>query len=258
MITIDRVLSREVPAEWLRDLRAISPVSPAHSYLNFRWYPARKIDRKTETAVDTGRWLLDQWMPRPFIHPDMVRMLEDRPPRLLPDSQRHGRELFVSDFRHEMYRQHKVLVKRWWVLQGDQGGHPAEYTDREVKIRKAIGLPIEPPRIGSLPYAPFDNRVVRQILRYDRLLRYGQDIDRLKASASNEATKREEADAEEQFRRDYVAWLKEDLRESTAFLTDYSRKTEADMTLRPATKAEENAAARLEDEFIATGLVPAA
>ena len=257
MIKIDRVLSREVPTEWLRDLRAISPVSRFHSWLDFRWLPARKVHPSGE-VVDRGRWCLYEWIPRRGIPADMVRMLSDRPPRLLPKGQQAGRSLFVDDYAHEMYRTHQCWVRPFWAIQGSDGGHPVEYNDLETEWRKLAGLPTVAPKIGALPYADFDNRVIQNVLMHDRLVRAGLDLDALTKMSTNDALKREAEEGQRALRAQYVGWLKGELAASTDFLTDYSRKTEADRTLRPATKQEENAAARLEDEFIATGLVPAA
>lgn len=257
IVRVERELTQEVPAEWRARLRAISPVSPVHSWLDFRWLPARKV-HQTGAAEDRGRWVLYQWIPRAGIPAGIVAMLEDRPPRLLPQGQRIGREFLIDEYAHEHYRLHRVWVRPFWVIQGTQGGHPLSYTDREQEIRRAMGQPTEPPRIGALPYAPFDERVVRQVVARDRLRQVDGDLDRFRRQATPEAVQRELAEAELAFRAQYLAWMEEELAPSTAFLTDFSRTKAAEQTFRPATRAEENAAARLKDEYIATGLVPAA
>jgi hypothetical protein len=241
------VLARPLPAEWERRLRQISPKTRQLSYLAFRWYAKEE------------RWVLYECVPRECIWRgnDIVRMLEDRPPRLLPKEQRLGRMFFVSEYTHEMYRLHKVWARPVWVIQGKDGGHPVEFIDAEQQLLRLRGLPTEPPPIGALEYAPFDERVVERIASRDRLIALGNNLDRLKRTASNEVLKAEAVASQRQFRAEYLKWMEDMMSPQSDFLTWYTRKTEADMTLRKATRREMSAASRLKDEFIETGLVPA-
>jgi hypothetical protein len=61
----------------------------------------------------------------------------------------------------------RVFPRYHWVIQGDMGGHPFMITDEEQALRSLQGLPADVPSAGDLPYAPFDQRVVDALSRYD-------------------------------------------------------------------------------------------
>lgn len=250
-----RAYTREVPPEWERALRAISPKSTAQSYLMFKWEHVQ--GRVKGNWVDRSRWVLYECQPAWAIHPELRRMLEDTPPRLLPLDRQRGRRMFVDDWAHEYYRVHRVFARPFWVLQGQQGGTPAGYTDREQAILKALGEPTDPPPVGSLSYCGFDWRVAEQILMRDQLLKNGMSIDAIAdAKQIGIRTTRDLAEAEQEHRRLFIEWFKGTIAPSADFLTWFTRKTEADMVLRKRTDAEARAAGRFEDSYIETGLMP--
>lgn len=249
------VRSRETPAEWERALREISPITNVSSHLIFKWEFV--VGKVKGTWVDRSRWVLYEVQPEWAIPPELRRMLRDTPPRLLPEGRAHARRMFVDDWSHEFYRQHHGFARPFWVIQGRSGGVPAGFSYREQSILKALGEPTDPPPVGALPYAPFDGRVVAQILYRDRLL---QNDMRLEAIADERKlafeAHAEVAEGERRFRREFVDWYKGTLAPNADFLTWYTRRTEADMALRKGTRAENRAAADFEDIYVDTGHLP--
>jgi hypothetical protein len=70
----------------------------------------------------------------------------------------------------EIHRETGLYATRWWVIQGDSGGHRYRWGQDEpqVTIAQVKKLPTRPPYAGDLPYAPFDERVVQQIRKERR------------------------------------------------------------------------------------------
>lgn len=76
----------------------------------------------------------------------------------------------VSLMQWELYRETNCWGRRWWIIQGDNGGHrlswgPIERGFWQAKHGDAVQLPAP----GSLAYAPYDNRVKEQVIRADRM-----------------------------------------------------------------------------------------
>lgn len=246
------VRSREVPPEWERALREVSPITGSSSYLMFKWeFVVGKVKGRW---MDRSRWVLYECQPAWAIPTGLRRMLEDAPPRLLPEGRAHARRMFVDDWAHEYYREHRVFARPFWVIQGRAGGVPAGYTDREQELLKAMGEPTDPAPVGALPYAEFDGRVIAQILQRDRLLQHGMRLDSIvdaKHISFNLA--QEYAASERRHREAFVSWFKDTLAPSADFLTWYTRRTEADRQFRKASRAENRAALDFEARYTETG-----
>ena len=233
-----------VPADWIHRLRLISPVSDNVAWLTFGWLDWAK------------RWMVYECIPERLIPPDKAVQLGGTPYWEMPKSLQMGRRRMVSAYQWEMYRRHRVWARPFWCLQGEEGGTPAKYSELEVAILKAMGEPTDPPEGGSLPFAPFDNRAEAQLRARDRVWRMGLSLERLRMMGDSEQLKRETAEAEEQFRRTFLKWWKGVMEPGADFLAWYTRKTEADMVMRKANRAEVDAAAQLEDSYIQHGVVP--
>ena len=119
---------------------------------------------------------------------ELLTALEGPPPHTLhPDA----RCPYVSDVQHEMYRQWRVYARPFWAIQGTTGGHQVRFSPWQQNVLLAKGLPHEPPTIGALPFAPFDERVVHHLEHLNRLHQLDDSLERLARSATKEA-----ADAE--------------------------------------------------------------
>lgn len=250
--------TREVPAEWETALRAISPISRVVPWLALRWFPCRRaVDG---IITDCGRWLLSECVPEEVIpenERDILQYLSGPMPSNLPLGIRRNREAFCNDYQVQMYRTHRVWARELWIIQGEQGGHATDYDPTEREIRRIHGLSEDPPAVGDLPYAPFDQRVVQQMLRRNRLIRFKMSVDELRRQGVAEVTREMEAGMREA-REEFVKFITEQSRATADLVTWYSGKSDHRDELPQATPQEQAAAARFADEFIDTGSVPTA
>lgn len=236
---------RPVPVEWETRLRDISPIVDQTSHLRFRWRPKMQDDFHDvwELYACTPVALLDDFR----VH-QLTQHWSDLPP-----SQQMGRKQCVTEYQHYMFRTHRVEARRFWVLQGPNGGTPAVYSRREARLLKAIGVPDDPPPLGFLAYAPFDERAVRAILQRDKLVQAGGDLDRMERARSADALRSEDDDTEKDFRRAFLGWWFDMCLPMSDFMQTYLRTTESERTLRKATRQENDALAQWKDHFIETG-----
>src|SRR5262245_11031536 len=256
-IRIVAEMTREPPREWVEELRRVSPKTTAHSYLDFKWEFV--LGKVKGVWRDRSRWVLYQMQPAWAIPVGIRRMLEDAPPRMMPEGRAYARRVFVDDYAHEMYRTQRVYPRPFWVIQGPNGGVPAGYTEQEAELLHVMGERTTPPPVGFLPYAEFDSRVIQQILMRDKLLAAGMDAEMIADEDKIiSAHRKEVSEATWQFRRAFIDWFTGTMAEGADFLTWYTRRSEADRTLRRATKGEMIAAMELEETFLTTGDVPVA
>ena len=243
------LLAKPVPKEWEDRLRAMSPKTDTHSWLLLTWMAK-------PGHPNTGRWVLYECVPANLVPTEMVTRLSGAPYWEIPKEERPGREALVSPHQWLLWRQHQVWARPFWILQGNDGGTPMAYSELEQKYLKMAGQPTVAPALGALPYAPFDSRVERAILRRDRLVKAGGSIANLRRAATSEEMKRETEEAEKQYRKAFLQWWGDRLKPQSEFLEWYTRRTEADRTLTRQTRAEFYAAQQLEDEYVETGLIP--
>lgn len=154
---------RDTPPEWEIRLREVSPISEEHSWLAIRWY------------AEAERWVLYECVPNQFINQGIRAELEGAHPDTLEQWAR-----IVSPYQWEMYRKHRVHARPCWVIQGSKGGHKVEFDPADQELCRAVGLPTEPAAPGALPYAPFDERVVQQIVNMSKLVRAKNDLAEFK------------------------------------------------------------------------------
>jgi hypothetical protein len=62
----------------------------------------------------------------------------------------------------------ECLALPYWVIQGSHGGHKHRYSQVEQQWQRMVGHQDTPPDPGSLPYAEFDQRVVRKLRSHNR------------------------------------------------------------------------------------------
>lgn len=249
--SIVRHWTLEVPEEWERALREYSPVSRVVPWLALRWFPLRK------KAV--GRWVLSECVAEELIAEkdrDIVTILQGPKPSTLPPNMRAVVESFVNDYQWSMYRTHRVWARELWILQGTNGGHATAYSPQEQDVLRLCGLPTDPPAVGALPYAPFDQRVIARMRERNRLTKLGNNLDTLRKSGAREVMITEEAEAAKAFRRQYVAFLEEQQRDRVELTTWFTSKSDNRDSLPTATAAEVRAAAMAKDYYIETGELP--
>lgn len=202
------VRHQEPPAEWVRRLREISPVSELHSWLAFRW------------VADYQRWVIYECLPEAFVWE--AYLAELRGPD--PDLPGTVNAFPISHYQWQMYREHKVHARPAWVLQGSHGGHVASFTKEQAILCRlanehrpegVVGaFPDRPPAPGDLDPCAFDERTVAQLLRMNKLAAHGNDLAAYrKAHAGAAGVKRQRSEAEKQMRRQMLAWLNDQLEE---------------------------------------------
>jgi hypothetical protein len=172
------------PAEWEAELRRVSPIATRFSHLRAYWYRAQL------------RWVLYDCLPANIIPRDdtpvvagltgeeCLQLLEGKPPRHM---EAYERTPYISDVQHEFFRLHRVYARPFWVLQGDSGGHQVVFSPWQKNVLVAKQLPTDPPKIGSLPPCPFDNRVIHHLQHLNRLHQMQDRVDALERSGSREA-----------------------------------------------------------------------
>lgn len=190
---------REVPREWETRLREISPISEVISWLALNWF------------APAERWVIYENVPNQFIETGFRAELEGAHPDTLPE---WGR--ICSPFQWEMYRKHKVHARPSWVIQGANGGNKVAFNAADQELCRAVGLPPEPPQPGSLPYAPFDERVVRQLVKMNKLVKAKNDLAEFKRRhGTADADKRTFNNNLREAREQYVRFINDQFTDGT-------------------------------------------
>lgn len=179
-------------AQWRRDQAELERVIPRQdgvSWLYVRW-------ENTDGWAPANRLLLWQVRPLDDTDADIIAALQAKAPR----SQGHycggkghcpevggaptcpdPKFRWVGGYRHsgwqisqqqwDIYREIGRYAEPWWVVQGDRGGHRKLLFDWEQELMglHSGGTHQNVPTIGDLPFAPFDQRVLRWVTEYDLL-----------------------------------------------------------------------------------------
>lgn len=263
---IVKTWDREWPEAWETALRSFSPISREMPWLAGRWFPMRR--EINGVWQDCGRYLLSECVPVEILpdetttqqemKADLLRLLNGPKPSSLPREVRPGVEVLVNDYQWEMYRKYNVHARELWVIQGDAGGHATYYDPTEQEIRRIHGLPVDPPALGDLSYAPFDNRVIRQMERRNRLVACNMTLQQLRASGSAAALAAEIEEAEQRARAEFIRFITEQSRASADLITWYSGKSDHRDDLPAATPAEISSASAFAEQYVETGHIPTA
>ncbi len=184
------------PAEWQRQLEDIIPRGEVVSWLWVAWVPG-------EPADPVQRWVLYEATPAARVSDYFREAIQG-----LGEAHKDGdvltsEQLRILDFWHR----EKALLEPFWVIQGERGGHKYRFTETEKSRLRLHGLPDDPPVPGALPYAPFDQRVLRQIRAWHALRHAYANI--------REMNKSRRIRAEKEFRRELLGWLEGQMGERT-------------------------------------------
>lgn len=76
-----------------------------------------------------------------------------------------GASRFIDMQQWRIYQETSLYATRWWVIQGEHGGHRYRWDPTELAslLSSMKGHGTQPPDVCSLPFAPFDARVLRAI-----------------------------------------------------------------------------------------------
>jgi hypothetical protein len=116
----------------------------------------------------------------------------------------------VTRLQWDLFKETQCYAKPYWVIQGDKGGHQRFMTTFESQQMQLMGLPMNPPIPGTLPYAPFDQRVKTKILKHDKLRQIGERLALLKET-QKARYKSLQADLEKKFRQDIVDFVSDQI-----------------------------------------------
>lgn len=240
--------SREPRPEWVRALEEISPPSNRHGFLKVCWEAG-------DPWIPGQRWTLYE-----FLNPDIEVMYKGRWERVLdeetiadlkgphPRSTGHmcadgvpkqfqclcrrklnawkgGATTRITLRQYQLFQETGYFANPFWIIQGDNGGHPVSYDSMQRKWLQQLGKPTEPPAMGELPYAEPDGRVWAAIRRYNRLAAMGNNIEQFRRTMG-EGFGAYKAEIEKEQRRQWCAFLDDSTREEAADFTDAYRKGE--------------------------------
>lgn len=208
--TYDPPVDAATVARWQAQLDAYAPRSDQMAWVKLVWEPG-------DPWAPVQRWMLYEMLPRTFLDPWVVEELSGPDPRTRGYFDKvAGRFVESPDQvftkrQWDLYRETGCFGRPFWVLQGSGGGHKRWFTDTESRLLALGGFPTEPPPPGSLPYAPFDRRVLEHLATLDRLKRGTEKLNALRLSESRAA-------AERKLMEELVGWLGEQMGEAAEML----------------------------------------
>lgn len=133
---------------------------------------------ENDEARERGLWMLYSAKPIRLVEKERAAQFTKHWSELQSIEQ-PGRRAVVSDYMHYMWHARGLYVKPFLILQGPFGGTPAKYTEQERAFLKNSHLQDDEMDLGAMAPCPFDERVVQQIGRRDRLVQMGNDLAKL-------------------------------------------------------------------------------
>lgn len=213
---------RPVPPEWEARLREISPISETHSWLCLKYHPAIE------------RWIVYEMVPDRFIDQGFRAEAEGEHPHKLEEWAR-----VITPWQWEAYRKYRVHARPCWIIQGKHGGHKVIFSEIDKELMRAEGLPTEPPAFGSLPYAPFDERVARQLIAMNKLVQAKNDLAEFKRRWGKT----------DGFKRTYTKQLREAREQYVKFINEQFSDGD-DLLVKAYDTGELDHAPRTDDDFV--------
>jgi hypothetical protein len=247
-VSVGFIHDREFPADWTAELRTVSPVSEEAGWLHGTWEAG-------DPWVPGQRWALYEMLHPKFVDDDVMEELTGPHPRseghictTIPthswatrapsnyrpclcrrktESWRRGPCLLITLTQWKLYRETGYYGVPFWIIQGAKGGHKWQFNENEQLLLRQQDLPAEPPRLGSLAYAPFDQRVMRQIIRHNRLIQLGASLGEYRRLMGPGYDAYKETLAK-QMRAEYVGYLEEQLADVNDLFIRAAKKGDMD------------------------------
>lgn len=218
------ILYREAPPHsrqdldrWQRELETAVPKHDQLTYLRLRWEPG-------DMWEPVQRYVLWEMIPnevdgKPIVPPEVRAILEG------PDVRSKGHydprkgswvgglgNGLVDRATQALFRETGRWGMRYWVIQGENGGHPI-LVPWIVKVTSALidKQAPEPPAPGDLPYAEPSSLTWRKVMAYDRFRRWRQGKDWLFRTDAD--VKQEERDDAERGAAEMTVWWDEQMAE---------------------------------------------
>lgn len=199
------VWSKEPDPEWDRLLALVAPPSEHLSHLRIFWEPG-------DSWEPIHRWFIWQMRPKGKTNPEIWHALNGPHPRSTGQYNsktglwENGANPLIDRQTWEVYQKTGLYGTRWWVIQGNHGGHKYRMDPLESRISKMNGGPKDTPIPGLLPYAEFDMRTLWKIAALDRLRLY-KGLIRY-CDRKHESLDQEERDAKVEAQGQVWNWLK--------------------------------------------------
>lgn len=252
----------QAPDSWERRLREVSPVLPNTSHLRFRKFAPRADwkDSPFNQQPDRPLWALYAATPVRLVEPLTAAGFRKHWSEEPTVADQAATRAMVSDYQHFMWHVHGLYVKPFWFLQGDWGGTPAKFTDRERRLLEANGELAIPAPPGTFTPGAFDERVVARIVERDRLVQAGNRFDELEKMDRPDYKKAEDDAAERAYRDAVLEHLAAMAAPAAEYMKSQIGKREIDAALvsgfmRPAPATLPNVLATWKDVFRETGQI---
>lgn len=167
-------VSQRTIDRWQAMLDREYPRGPRFAHVMVRWEPG-------DPWESIGRFFLWQTVDPRFvqIEPWVLNALQGPSPRStghmcrdgyclceLKRNRWHGGQgRHIDQHQWRIYQETGRYATRWWVVQGTNGGHRYQWDREEIAsiVSQMKTGNAQPPDAGSLPYAPFDTRVLKAI-----------------------------------------------------------------------------------------------
>jgi hypothetical protein len=286
MTSVDFIHEQEPPTEWTRRLRELSPKRDNFGWLELVWEPG-------DPWAPVQRWTLYEMLHTSLLAPpdyeeealfgmpvELFELKGEHPRtegHICTDTPTHEwtgrvpREYRPCLCRHKMeawkggphsmatlttwrlFRRTGYVGRQFWVIQGKHGGHRRWLRHEESLLLEAEGYPTELPDPGMLAYAPFDERVVKKIERFNRLWQLKNNLDDFKERVGP-GWEQHRREVQKELRRQMVNHLKSEMADVTEAFVDAADAGEMDEL--PKTEIDyDRLEPQSEESFIETGKI---
>lgn len=229
----------ETPPAWQTTLDRNFPRNATTSWLYCRWEPG-------DVWEPVQRWFLWHMRPLHLIANRVELLAELRGPH--PRSTGHycavgaclckykanrwidGATALIDRGTWEVFHETGCYGTRWWVIQGDTGGHRYRLDAVESRVAKVMTGARDTPIPGELPYADFDGRVLGKVLEADRLRLWKGYLDFTRRNHDQMDAEMRELEIEANKR--VWAWLDGQVETAVDKIGQAGRKTLADASFR--------------------------
>lgn len=247
---------REPPREWSQRLAEIAPEMPNMDRLVFRFMEPTHPDGtdKGWQHPERGQWVLYSAKDIRLVERDRAAQFEKHWSELFTEGEQEARKAIVSDYQHFMWHAKGVYVRPFLILQGEWGGTPAKYTEKEIAFLQASGALDEPFPVGSFPACPFDERTVKMIAMRDRLLQCSNSYEAVAKLDTAESMRNETEEAQRHKRATYLKTWSEMMQPSVEFMQRFIFTKEADRVLPRAPEGTADAVAQYKEHWLEHGV----
>ena len=213
--------TREVPLAWQADLETIVPKSEGVPWLQLVWQPGMPYE-------PVQRWEIYEMEPRlDHVSADFLEDIRGASPRTRGEWREDdtvpyhlGGKRWHSTSWHSLtqwllFQAHNCYPVRFWILQGEKGGH----IWRMDHIERNFALAIEGadvPLPGDLPYAEYTTATRDAIVELDRLRKWHQEMFQGFDTRTGATTAAEEAARKELYTNRMLAWLDNQIEEAAS------------------------------------------